>query len=68
MKKNNFDGISPDIQALLLPLAAQIEALQQQLDNTVAVKDAEIAHLKEVIATQCGQLKTRIFQKQTFRL
>jgi hypothetical protein len=47
MKKNDFAGISPELQAILLPMQAQIEALQRQLGN----KDAEIAHLKEVIAT-----------------
>ena len=47
MKKNDFAGISPELQAILLPMQARIEALQRQLGN----KDAEIAHLKEVIAT-----------------
>ncbi len=47
MKKNDFAGISPELQAILLPMQAQIEALQRQLGN----KDAEIAHLKEVVAT-----------------
>ena len=32
-------------------MQTQIETLQRQLDNTVAIKDAEIAHLKEVIET-----------------
>lgn len=47
MKKNHFAGISPELQAILLPMQAQIESLQRQLGN----KDAEIVHLKEVIAT-----------------
>lgn len=51
MKKNDFAGISPDLYAILLPMQTQIESLQRKLDNTIAVKDAEIAHLKEVIAT-----------------
>ena len=51
MNKDNFAGVSPEIRELILPLMVQIENLQQQLDNTVAAKDAEIAHLKEVIET-----------------
>ena len=51
MKENYFAGISPEMREILLPLQTQIETLQRQLDNTVAIKDAEIAHLKEVIET-----------------
>lgn len=51
MKEDIFVGISPEMQEILLPLQTQIETLQRQLDNTVAIKDAEIAHLKEVIET-----------------
>ena len=51
MKDDIFAGVSPEIRDLILPLMAQIESLKNQLDNTVAVKDAEIAHLKEVIET-----------------
>lgn len=47
MKEDNFAGISPELQSLVSPLKAHIEALQQTLNN----KDAEIAHLKEVIET-----------------
>ena len=49
MKEDVYAGVSPEIRNLILPLVVQIESLQKQLDNTVAVKDAEIAHLKEVI-------------------
>ena len=49
MKEDICAGVSPEIRVLLLPLQNRIEMLQQQLSNTVAVKDAEISHLKEVI-------------------
>ena len=49
MKEDMYAGVSPEIRVLLLPLQNRIEMLQQQLNNTVAVKDAEISHLKEVI-------------------
>ena len=42
MKEDNFAGISPELQSLVSPLKAHIEALQQTLNN----KDAEIAHDK----------------------
>ena len=51
MKDDVFAGVSPEIRDLLLPLQAQNETLRRQLDHTTAVKDAEIAHLKEVIET-----------------
>ena len=51
MKEDVFAGFSPEIRNQIIPLLAQIESLQKQLGNTVAVKDAEIAHLKEVIET-----------------
>ena len=49
MDTNNFPGVSPEFLAFLKGLHAQIEDLQKQLDNVTAVKDAEIAHLKETI-------------------
>ena len=49
MKEDMYAGVSPEIRVLLLPLQNRIEMLQQQLNNTVAVKDAEISHLREVI-------------------
>ena len=51
MKEDVFAGFSPEIRNQIIPLLAQIESLQKQLGNAVAVKDAEIAHLKEVIET-----------------
>ena len=51
MDMNNSSGVSPEFLMLLKGLHAQIEDLQKQLNNTTAVKDAEIAHLKEVIET-----------------
>ena len=45
MKEDINANVSPEIRAFLLPLLAQNEMLQQQLNN----KDAEISHLKEVI-------------------
>ena len=51
MDMNNSSGVSPEFLMLLKGLHAQIENLQKQLNNTTAVKDAEIAHLKEVIET-----------------
>lgn len=49
MKEDMYAGVSPEIRVLLLPLQNRIEMLQQQLNNTVAVKNAEISHLREVI-------------------
>lgn len=49
MDMNNSSGVSPEFLMLLKGLHAQIEDLQKQLNNTKAVKDAEIAHLKETI-------------------
>ena len=49
MKEDIFPGVSPEIRGLLLSMQSQNEALQQQLHNTIATKDAEIAHLKDVI-------------------
>jgi len=51
LKEDNTSDFSPQNQDLILTLQARIDALQRQLDSTVAVKDAEIAHLKEVIET-----------------
>ena len=39
MKEDIFVGISPEMQEILLPLQTQIETLQRQLDNTVAIKE-----------------------------
>ena len=51
MKDERNAAVSPEIRDLLLSMQAQIESLQRQLNDTIAAKDAEIAHLKEVIAT-----------------
>ena len=58
VQEDNFDNIPPEIknliQSTVLPLQAQIDALQRQLaqlENANTIKDAEIAHLKEVIET-----------------
>ena len=51
MKEDIFAGISPEIRDYLMSMQSQIKTLQQQLDDTVATKDAEIAHLKDVIET-----------------
>ena len=51
MKDTIMAGISPELQELLLSLQGQIDTLNQQLESTIASKDAEIAHLKEVIET-----------------
>lgn len=49
MKEDVFAGVSPELRELLLPLRSQIDERFRALENTVAMKDAEIAHLKDVI-------------------
>ena len=51
MQDNTFVGYPPEVKDVFLDMQAQIASLQKQLDNTVALKDEEIAHLKEVIET-----------------
>lgn len=51
MKEDIFAGASPELRELPLPLQDQIDERFRALENTVAMKDAEIAHLKDVIET-----------------